>query len=53
MYLEADFNGDGSLDIALPLRQIKDGKAGFAIIHQENLEMHILGAGIAIKKWAF
>lgn len=49
LYLEADFNGDGKLDIAVPIKQIKTEKVGFAIIHRQVNEIHILGAGTEIK----
>jgi hypothetical protein len=49
IYLEADFNGDGNIDIALPIRQVNTGKVGFAIIHGVTNKIHILGAGTEIK----
>lgn len=49
LYLEADFNGDGQLDIALPIQHHSSQKVGFAIIHRKSLDIHILGAGIPIK----
>lgn len=33
LYLEADFNGDGDLDIVIPIKNIDSQKVGFAIIH--------------------
>lgn len=50
-YLEADFNGDGHLDIALHVSHINSKKVGFAIIHGVTNEIHIIGAGNAIKNW--
>ena len=49
LYLEADFNGDGNLDIAIPIFEIKTGKKGFAIIHGKTFEVFILGAGKSFK----
>ena len=48
-YLEEDFNGDGILDIALPIKEISSDKLGFAIIHGGKQEMFIIGAGTLIK----
>jgi hypothetical protein len=44
-YLEEDFNGDEVLDIALPIKEIKTGKIGFAIVHGGSFEVHLVGAG--------
>lgn len=49
LYLEEDFNGDGNLDVGLPIYEIKTGKKGFAIIHGKTLDVHILGAGTNFK----
>lgn len=49
LYLEADFNGDGTLDIALPVFEIGTNKKGFAIIHGQTDEVFILGAGKMFK----
>ncbi len=49
LYLEADFNGDDRLDIAVPIRHKKSDKEGLAIIHGETGDIHIIGAGIQIK----
>ncbi|UTW64778.1 hypothetical protein KFE94_08750 [bacterium SCSIO 12643] len=49
LYHEADFNGDGNLDVALSIEQINTGKKGFAIIHGVTKEIYILGAGLKIK----
>jgi len=49
IYIEADFNGDGNIDIAIPIKQIKGGKVGFAIFHGHTNEIYIIGAGIEIK----
>lgn len=48
-YLEEDFNGDGILDIALPIKEIISKKVGFAIIHGGKNEVYIVGAGKTIK----
>lgn len=48
-YLEEDFNGDGILDLALPIKEISSGKLGFAIIHGGKNEVFIVGAGKLIK----
>lgn len=48
-YLEEDFNGDGILDIALPIKEIISKKVGFAIIHGGKNEVFIVGAGKTIK----
>lgn len=45
LYLEDDFNGDGALDIVLPVFEIKTNKKGFAIIHGGTEEVFIVGAG--------
>lgn len=44
-FLEADFNGDGNIDLAIPIKQVKTEKLGFAIIHGQTNEVFILGAG--------
>ena len=49
LYLEDDFNGDGHYDLAIPIRRIRSNKVGFAIIHGESNEVHIVGAGKHIK----
>lgn len=49
LYHEADFNGDGNIDIAIPIEQINTGQKGFAIIHGNTKEIHIIGAGVKIK----
>ena len=48
-YLEEDFNGDGILDIALPIKEITSKKVGFAIIHGGKNQVFIVGAGTTIK----
>lgn len=48
LYLEADFNGDGHLDIALPIRQVDTDKVGFAIMHGVTNDIYIIGAGTEI-----
>ena len=49
LYLEADFNGDGDFDIAIPIRNIDSHKVGFAIIHGKTNEIHIIAAGKKVK----
>lgn len=49
LYLEADFNGDGDLDIAIPIKNIDSQKEGFAIIHGKTNEIHIIAAGKKVK----
>ncbi|TNE54744.1 MAG: hypothetical protein EP338_06295 [Bacteroidetes bacterium] len=46
LYLEADFNGGGELDIALPIKDPVSGKRGIAVYHSETKKIHILGAGV-------
>lgn len=48
-YLEEDFNGDGILDVALPIKEISSKKLGFAIIHGGKNDLFIVGAGKLIK----
>ncbi len=45
LYLEEDFNGDGTLDLAIPIFEINSDKKGFAIIHGITFEIFIIGAG--------
>jgi hypothetical protein len=45
MYLEDDFNGDGFIDLAIPIKEESTDKKGFAIIHGNTNEIFILGAG--------
>jgi len=49
LYLEADFNGDGHIDIAIPIKQTKTTKVGFAIIHGQTNDIFIIGAGTKVK----
>lgn len=49
LYLETDFNGDGIIDIAIPIFEIKTEKNGFAIIHGKTKEVYIIGAGTEVK----
>ncbi|WP_340201629.1 hypothetical protein [Ascidiimonas sp. W6] len=49
LYLETDFNGDGTIDLAIPIKQTKTDKVGFAIIHGKTNEVFIIGAGTLIK----
>jgi hypothetical protein len=47
-YLQADFNGDRKVDVAVLVRQRSTGKFGIAIIHGGMSRAAILGAGISI-----
>jgi hypothetical protein len=47
-FLEADFNGQGHLDIAVFIVETKSLKKGILIQHREDNTMHILGAGTSI-----
>lgn len=49
LYLEADFNGDQRIDIAIPIEEIKTGKKGIAVIHGGTNTVHIIGAGTMYK----
>lgn len=49
LYLEADFNGDGIFDIAIPIKNKTNESLGFAIIHGKTNEIFIIGAGTKIK----
>lgn len=49
LYLEADFNGDGNIDIALAIKEKATKKVGFVIIHGKTHEIYIIGAGTEIK----
>ncbi|MGB0367797.1 MAG: hypothetical protein ACPGU4_02190 [Flavobacteriales bacterium] len=49
LYLEADFNGDDNMDIAIPIRRTNSGKVGFAIIHGKTNKVYVIGAGKQIK----
>lgn len=49
LYLEADYNGDGNIDIAIPIKEIKTKKAGFVIIHGTSNKFYIIGAGVKVK----
>ncbi|KYG73015.1 hypothetical protein AWN68_09995 [Roseivirga echinicomitans] len=44
-FLEADFNGDGYLDLALRVIDKETDKIGILIIHGKTLDTHLLGAG--------
>ena len=50
LYLEGDFNGDGHIDLAIPIKELESEKVGFAVIHGETNEIFIVGAGTKIKK---
>lgn len=47
-YLQADFNGDGSTDTAVLIKEGATGKAGILIHHGGTNEGHVLGAGVPI-----
>ena len=49
LYLEEDFNGDGHLDIIIPVKEISSYKVGFAVIHGTTNEIFLIGAGKEIK----
>lgn len=49
LYFESDFNGDGLIDIAVPIKQFESNKLGFAIIHQGTNDTFIIGAGTKVK----
>lgn len=49
-YLEADFNGEGKLDIALFVRNNENKKTGIWFLHGEDRDSHLVGAGIKIEK---
>lgn len=44
-FFEADFNGDGSTDIAIPVLNKASRKKGVVVIHSKTLQHFILGAG--------
>ena len=48
-YLMEDFNGDGKMDIVVPVKHIDTGIMGFVIFHGETGEVYIVGAGTKIK----
>src|SRR5947209_5215326 len=47
-YLRGDFNGDGTIDVAVLIKQRSTGKLGIAIIDGVTNKVAILGAGTAI-----
>ena len=49
MYFEEDFNGDGVIDIAIPIKDKETNKVGFAIIHGNSFNLFILGAGTKVE----
>ncbi len=42
-YFEADFDGDGGLDLVAPVRREKDGKRALAFCHQSGRRLFIVG----------
>ena len=57
-YLEADFSGDNTVDLALLIERKTDKKKGLIILFKENHKYFIMGAGDKVKnggddfKWA-
>lgn len=49
LFLEEDFNGDGTVDVALPIIETKTNKKGFVVIHGKTFEVFVLGAGTIFK----
>lgn len=49
-YLEADFNNDGILDIALAIEQQQTHKKGIIIFHGSKNDYYIFGAGTSFEK---
>jgi hypothetical protein len=47
-YLRGNFNGDGTIDVAVLVKQRSTGKVGFAIINGATDKVAVLGAGTAI-----
>src|ERR1044072_6903789 len=47
-YLEGDFNGDGTADVAILVKEHSTGKLGIAIIDGAAGRAAILGAGVGI-----
>ena len=45
--LQADFNGDGKTDVALPVTRRQTGSRGLVILHQGQAGAHIIGTGAA------
>lgn len=45
LYLEADFNGEGKMDIAICIAEPTTNKKGILIHHREDRTFYILGAG--------
>ena len=44
-YLTADFDGDGTMDTVVLIKERKTGKSGIAILNSSGREWRILGAG--------
>ncbi|ASU35849.1 hypothetical protein [Mucilaginibacter xinganensis] len=44
-FLQADFNGDGVIDIAVPVTENKTHKGGILLIHGNTGEWFVFGAG--------
>ncbi len=50
-YFEEDFNGDGKLDVALLIKNIKTTETGILIIHGSTKDHFIFGAGTNTEDW--
>ena len=44
-YLEADFNGDNKIDVAIAVEQVRTKKKGFVIVHQPGKNYFVIAAG--------
>lgn len=49
-YLEADFNNEGMVDIAIFVQNSQTGESGIIIKHREDKSTHILAAGQTFNK---
>lgn len=45
--LQADFNGDGRPDVAVPVTRRQTGSRGLLILHQGQAGAHVIGTGAA------
>ncbi len=50
-YLLGDFDGDGTLDIAIWVRNIKTKHVGVLIVHRNTNQLFALGAGTPTNNW--
>jgi len=46
-YLEADFDGDNKIDIAVLIEEVKTKKRGILICHSQTKNVYVVGAGKA------